>query len=150
MTPEEVIEIYKTLIPDEKQCLIWPTVRLDGYPALHVNGKIVRLNRFFLSKKLGRKIKPGYNALHRCDNPACVSEDHLWEGTVLDNNRDCVSKGRNTKGELHGSSKLTTLDVGWIRYLSDQNIPREHLARAYGVTAATIRKIIRRQIWDHV
>jgi len=39
-------------------------------------------------------IPKGMNVLHRCDNPACVRPDHLFLGTIGDNNRDRYAKGR--------------------------------------------------------
>ena len=32
--------------------------------------------------------------LHRCDNRPCVNPEHLFVGTVLDNNLDMLKKGR--------------------------------------------------------
>lgn len=39
---------------------------------------------------------------HRCDNPRCVRPDHLFLGHDRDNIRDCIAKGRNSRGPEHG------------------------------------------------
>jgi len=44
---------------------------------------------------------PGLQILHHCDTPPCVRPDHLYEGTVSDNTRDQVERGR------HGKTKMT-------------------------------------------
>jgi hypothetical protein len=31
---------------------------------------------------------------HHCDNPGCINVEHLWLGTVDDNNKDKARKGR--------------------------------------------------------
>lgn len=39
-------------------------------------------------------VPTGMKVLHRCDVPACVRLDHLFIGTIDENNKDCAAKGR--------------------------------------------------------
>lgn len=41
-------------------------------------------------------------ALHRCDNPPCCDETHLFSGTDQTNTDDKVAKGRHPHGVTHG------------------------------------------------
>lgn len=82
-------------------CHEWTGLRdKNGYGHLSKkeNGikRNVRAPRVALEWKLGRKLLPGEQALHRCDNPGCVNPDHLFVGTGLDNMRDKIAKGRMT------------------------------------------------------
>lgn len=92
------------LVPDG-ECLVW-TGRIHyrtGYGkyrppgATHATRKEVEAHRFALERKLGRPIAPGMMALHRCDNPPCCLEDHLYEGTHAQNMADMVRRGRSTR-----------------------------------------------------
>lgn len=51
-------------------------------------------HRFVWSLERG-EIPPGLCVLHRCDNPSCVRPDHLFLGTVNDNNQDAKVKSRH-------------------------------------------------------
>jgi hypothetical protein len=47
-------------------------------------------------------IPAGMKVLHKCDVRLCVNPDHLFLGTLGDNNRDAYDKGRNFPfGDIH-------------------------------------------------
>jgi len=105
-------------------------------------------------------IPDGLNVLHRCDNPPCCRPEHLFLGTQKDNVRDCMAKGRFVLPPLHVGenqhlSKLTAKTVRRIRgiHLSGRGRGErgtKAVARAFGVSIGTIKRIINRQTWKHV
>lgn len=87
---------------------------------------------------------------HHCDNPSCVRPSHLREGTLLDNNRDQVLRGRTAKGEKNGTAKLDEARVGEIRQRFAGGESQGKLAREFGVTQPTVSVIVNRKHWRHV
>lgn len=102
--------------------------------------------------------------LHTCDNPVCSNPEHLFLGTIAENNRDKCRKGRHVsggtkakregrpvhykKGEAHHNAKLTQKDVDEIRYLYNfSTMSVEDLSKSYNVGAGHICRIIRNKAW---
>jgi hypothetical protein len=78
-----------------------------------------------------------------------VNPAHLFLGTVADNSRDMVSKGRSVTGERHHGAKLTRSQVGTIRRLRETGVPQGDLARRYGVSFGTISKVCLGTTWGN-
>jgi hypothetical protein len=105
MTLEQIFSIVDSISPNENGCKIWPlSLAGSGLYACAVipDGGTSRVHRRVLVRKLGREILSGYCACHTCDTPACVNEDHLWEGTNADNTTDAKAKHRLASGRNHG------------------------------------------------
>lgn len=77
-------------------CIEWTGARFanGGYGAKKVRGKMCRVHRLEWERVHG-PIPEGLCVLHRCDNPPCYNIDHLFLGTVMDNVRDMIAKGRD-------------------------------------------------------
>lgn len=96
-------------------------------------------------------IPAGMNVLHRCDVPGCVNPDHLWLGTLRDNSRDMVNKGRgktpDNRGERAGWAKLTEEMVVDIK---SRRLPGRKFAILYGVSKSAVFNIWRGKSWRSV
>lgn len=149
-------------------CWLWRGTKQtgpDGYGRMKVNGRYVSAHRVSWYLSYGEHPKD-LNVLHACDTPACVRPSHLFLGTLADNNRDMVMKGRvaagdrhgtathpesTTKGERSGHAKLTAEEVIAIRRLyKGGGCTYLALALRFGVKLATVSDIIRRRTWSHV
>lgn len=77
-------------------CWEWIGARIpEGYGQLSVDGRVVGAHRLAWELAHGASIPPRLLVRHRCDNPKCVRPSHLALGTVRDNARDSVERGRN-------------------------------------------------------
>jgi hypothetical protein len=84
-------------------------------------------------------IPKGLCVCHSCDNRLCVNPDHLWLGTLEENNHDRDAKGRTNRpiGENHPRAKLDLRKVRMIRRLRGK-VTQSRLAKHFGVSPSTI------------
>lgn len=93
-------------------------------------------------------IPEGMRVLHRCDNPPCVNPDHLWLGTIADNNRDRKVKGRSSRGQ---ASHLAKVDVDTVRAIrAERVLTQRQMAAKYGIHRSQVQRIVYRVDWAHV
>jgi hypothetical protein len=139
---------------NDDECWRWlACVDKDGYGKFFLEGKIVSAHRY--SYKLVKGIiGEGLCICHRCDNPICVNPNHLFSGTVKDNNIDKMKKGRakgNGKGELNTQAKLKSEDVIEIRQKYDTGLfSHSQLVDIYKVSKSQIQRIISKKFWKHI
>ena len=69
---------------------------------------------------------------HRCDTPMCVRPDHLFPGTMRDNARDCILKGRRFPGRV-------ALEASLVTWRAELFLLR---ARSMGVSMAEMARLL--------
>ncbi len=150
-------------------CWVWTGAKHHkdfngGYGAFApTTGKSIGAHRFVL-ELTECPLKPGEQALHRCDNPPCVNPAHIFRGTNQVNVADMVAKGRNAKGERNGSclhpesrprgeasgtSRLTVAVVAEIRRARAAGESTPSIAARLGVSPANVSKIAAGTLWRH-
>lgn len=169
MTTSERFSSKVSKTQTETGCLLWLNSRdQKGYGRMYWNGRPVAAHRIAWRLTYG-DIPQGLCVLHRCDNPRCVNPDHLFLGTLADNNRDMAQKGRAVggtsfginngphkhpermrRGETHGMSKLTEAIVRNARHARLNGSSFNRIARSIGCDVQTIRKAILGITWKHV
>ena len=133
-----------------------------GYGRFGVNWMVILAHRFAWEATNG-PIPDGLSVLHRCDNPICVRPDHLFLGTIADNNADMRAKGRAapmpqtpnngrfgvrpTAGRAHPRAKLTPENITAIRSLRQQGTKYRDIADQFDISIAQAQKIAVGESW---
>lgn len=135
--------------PDD--CWEWRAYRMPaGYGVFAVRHGDVRFAHRVSWELINGPIPAGMVVCHRCDNPPCVNPDHLFLGTIAENNADMRAKKRHKIGERHGSAKLTEAEVQTIRRLLTSGASQRSIAARFGVGQMSISDIARGVTWRHI
>ena len=118
-----------------------------GYPVALIDGRLTKLSHFFYELYTRMDIQDGMCVCHRCDNRQCVNPDHLFLGTIADNQQDMKSKGRGTRGTRDRHAKLDEKKVKEIRRLYSKGVLQRKIGRMFGVHQANVSMIVKRKTW---
>jgi hypothetical protein len=149
MSNRKPIECFE----NESGCMVCTSHYVDGkgYPKTSKDGRTLSVPRYIWIL-LNGEIPTGLVVRHKCDNPACINPEHLELGTVADNNRDMIERGRY-KGFLKGNdnpkAKLTSFVVKRIKTFY-KKYSGYAVAKMFGVDKKTIYNIRNGKTWKHV
>jgi len=130
----------------------------DGYPRFTFPDRRVLAHRFIWEECFG-PIPDEMCVCHRCDNSMCINPEHLFLGTLAENNHDRHRKGRSRggpnglRGEMMAAAKLTDEVVRGIR---DRYQPFDRangaraIARELGLSHRTVADATSGRSWTHV
>lgn len=154
----------KVAVSAPSECWLWRGRRDGTYPSVCWNGKY---GKYMIAHRLAWElargpIPSGLCVLHRCDTPRCVNPNHLFLGTVAENNLDKLFKGRcaygdrngarthpetHPRGERHGRAKLSAGQVAEIRARVAAGETKAAMARCFGVGFSTVGSIVAGRTW---
>ncbi|MGH8653326.1 MAG: HNH endonuclease signature motif containing protein [Gammaproteobacteria bacterium] len=78
-----------------QDCIEWDRdIGTHGYGVITTNKKKYLAHRVIWEEERG-PIPANLCVLHKCDNPTCINIDHLFLGTIADNNHDMTIKRRH-------------------------------------------------------
>jgi hypothetical protein len=124
-------------VPELGPCWVWTGyVFANGYGGL-APSKLERLYAHRIAWKIYHGEESKLDVLHRCDNPVCVRDTHLFEGTDADNTADKCAKGRDDCFR-----RLTWDEVQAIRRFYARGFTQKDLSYRFECDPSTISLIV--------
>ena len=136
-------ERFWSKVNKTEECWLWTSgLTHSGYGAFWYKGKTHPASRMAYIFEHG-PIPKEKVVCHTCDNPKCVRIDHLWLGTIAENQTDAQRKGRFPKGENCHLSRITDLKKKELldRWINGEK--RVALANEYNITPQAVFYIIK-------
>jgi hypothetical protein len=137
-------------------CWIWNGKKnRKGYGVQHIGSykcmSSILAHRLSWILSTREDVPEGLFVLHRCDNPPCVNPDHLFLGTLDDNNQDCKNKLRHTWGTRHPQAKLSESDVSRIKDIwAFGELTQPEIGSMFGIGSRAVSKIVTGVRWGWV
>lgn len=150
--PREILGILSSRSVPVPECGCWLWL---GHASPNGYGNLMYNHRHIFAHRASyvahwHDIPSGLAVCHKCDTPACVNPDHLFLGTIADNNKDRRAK-RRYQGEWNGRAILTADAVRKIRArLNSPQQNKVHIAAAFGVSPRAVYDIAMGKTWRHL
>lgn len=143
---EKQVAYFWSLVEKSEGCWIWSgNVGKDGYGKVTFSKRTLRAHRVSYAISNGVCIDSlgGLLVCHKCDNRLCVSPNHLFSGSQLDNIRDMLSKKRERPpfGENHWNTKVSHNDVLSMRQLYASGNTQASIAFRFGVDQSHVSRV---------
>lgn len=169
---------FKKHLRKSGKCLLWTgLLDISGYGRFRYKNAEFKAHRVAWFVYHGKQ--PKDLVLHSCDHPACVLQDHLFEGDLALNAQDRNNKGRTASGNRNGSrihpeklirgdahwmnkqshrvlgegnnaAKITEQDVRFIRKHKSERGFQAAIAIKLGLSRMHVNKIAHSRVWRHV
>jgi hypothetical protein len=138
---------------EEHECWLWlGRKNIKGYGYFNIGA-----NKSFPAHRVSyelyvKKIPIGLLVCHSCDNRECVNPNHLWLGTVKENNEDRDKKGRFValKGEKNGMTKITEKIAKEIKQRIVSGEPMTKIAHDLNINYCIVTNIKSGNTWKHI
>lgn len=83
-------------------------------------------------------ISKGKCICHTCDNPSCINPEHLFLGTIQDNNLDKVNKNRQFRGPSYKARK-----IDYEKILARKGENGMKVAKEFGISFSRVYQLWR-------
>lgn len=133
-------------IKDKRGCWICTShkVNANGYPQCKGEQLVVKR----LWEKKNKQLWPkNLVCIHKCDNRWCVNPDHVYPGTMAQNQGGMAKRHRSPWGWRNGVRKLTPEGAKDVYDYKDSGLTQREVAQIFNISQATVCYIWKGDIW---